>query len=187
MTSLAAMLTLLALVLLVGAALVFNLLIWRRNAAENAFAAIDVYLQMRYDLIPALVETVKGYARHERETLEALMALRAQAIGRQRDSDRSVCLNNEIGAAMRQVLALAEAYPELKAAEQFQKLMRSLNEVEERLSAARRAFNASVLDYNNSVEQFPTHLVAQALGFRRRAFLEAQGSARAPVPVGLGG
>jgi LemA protein len=164
--------------------LVFNTLIRRRNAAENAYAGIDVYLTMRYDLIPNLVETVKGYAQHERETLHAITAARAEAIAGDLPSNRRVLLDNRIGESMRRLFALAEAYPDLKASENFQQLQRALNEVEERLSAARRAFNASVLDYNNAIDQFPTNLVAMTMGFQRRAFLDAPDQVRQAPRVG---
>jgi LemA protein len=164
--------------LLVGAVLVFNTLIRRRNAAENAFAGIDVYLTMRCDLIPNLAETVKGYAQHERETLRAITDMRAQAMAADLSSNGRVEFDNRIRDGMGRLLALAEGYPELRASESFQQLQRALNEVEERLSAARRAFNAAVLDYNNAVDQFPTNLVAMALDFRRRAFLQAGEEAR---------
>lgn len=170
--------------LLLGTVLVFNTLVRRRNAAENAFAGIDVYLTMRYDLIPNLVETVKGYAQHERETLHTVMEMRALAMAGNLPSNGQVELDNRIRDGMSRLFALAEAYPELKASEQFQQLERALNEVEERLSAARRAFNAAVLDYNNAVDQFPTNLVAMAMDFRRRAFLQADDKARAKPSVG---
>lgn len=172
-------------VLAFGMVWVFNILIRRRNAAENAFAGIDVYLTMRYDLIPNLVETVKGYARHERETLQAITEARAEALSGDLPSNRRVLLDNRIGEGMRRLFAVAEAYPDLKASENFQQLQRALNEVEERLSAARRAFNASVLDYNNAVDQFPTNLVAMAMGFRRRAFLDAPDHVRLAPRVGV--
>ncbi|HRQ65543.1 MAG TPA: LemA family protein [Xanthomonadaceae bacterium] len=172
--------------LLIGAVLVFNTLIRRRNAAENAFAAVDVYLTMRWDLIPNLVETVRGYAQHERDTLNAVVEMRARAMAADLSSNGRVELDNGIREGMGRLFALAEGYPELRASESFQQLQRALNEVEERLSAARRAFNAAVLDYNNAVDQFPTNLVAMALHFRRRAFLAAADQARAvPSAAGL--
>lgn len=161
----------------------YNLLIRRRNAAENAFAGIDVYLTMRYDLIPNLVETVKAYATHERETLQQINAMRTAARQPGVPSNERVLLDNQISDAICSLFALAEAYPDLKASENFQQLQRSLNEVEERISAARRYFNTAVMDYNNAVEQFPTSLVAAAMSMQRRAFLNAPEAVRQPVSV----
>ena len=160
-------------------ALAYNALVRRRNAVDNAFAGIDAYLLMRYDLIPNLVETVKAYGRHESETLRALTELRAEALAGQAGSDARVRLDNRIGAALQGVIAVAEGYPELKASAQFAQLQRALNEVEERLSAARRAFNTAVTDYNNAVQQFPLNLVAGGFGFRSRALLAAPEATRA--------
>jgi len=171
-------------VVLLAGILIYNLLISRRNAAENAFAGIDIYLTMRYDLIPNLVETVKGYATHERETLQQITAMRSSARQPGLPSNERVLLDNQIGDAMRRLFALAEGYPDLKASENFQQLQRALNEVEERISAARRYFNTAVMEYNNSVEQFPTSIVANAMRLRRRAFLNAPDAVREPVRVG---
>jgi LemA protein len=169
---------------LVGGILVYNALVRRRNAADNAFAAVDTYLMMRYELIPNLVETVKGYAAHERATIERVVALRREALEAKLEPDARVRLDNRIAGDMRTLVALAEAYPDLKASEGFLQLQRSLNEVEERISAARRGFNASVLEYNNLVGLFPMNLVARALGFRTRAYFASPDEARAPVDVG---
>jgi LemA protein len=165
------------------AVLGYNALVRRRNAVDNAFASVDAYLLMRYDLIPNLVETVKGYAAHEAATLEAVVRRRAEALAPGLSTDQRVQLDNRIGPDIGRLVALGEAYPALQASAQFQQLQRGLNEVEERLSAARRAFNAAVLDYNNGVEQFPLNLLAGPLGFRRRAFFEIAQAQRQPVPV----
>lgn len=166
------------------AVLAFNLLVRRRNAVDNAFAGVDAYLLMRYDLIPSLVETVKAYARHERETLGEIVELRARSLQAGASTDERVRLDNRISVDLQRLIALGEGYPALKASEQFGQLQRSLNEVEERVSAARRAFNAAVMDYNNGVDLFPLNLVAAAAGFRRRPFFEAPAEARPAVRVG---
>ena len=165
--------------------LMYNTLVQRRNAIENSFGAVDAYLQMRYDLIPNLVEVVKGYVKHERETLERVTALRQQAQSPKLDTDQRVRLDNQLREATLQLIARAEAYPDLKASTQFLQLQRSLNEVEERISASRRAFNAAVLDYNNSVETFPSNLVANSFGFKRRAFFATDEVARVAPAVAL--
>lgn len=169
---------------LLAAILVYNALVRRRNAADNAFAAVDAYLMMRYELIPNLVETVRGYAAHEQATLERVVALRREALeGPARSTDERVRLDNRISGDMRTLVALAESYPDLKANQSFLQLQRSLNEVEERISAARRSFNATVLEYNNLAGLFPMNLVALALGFRTRAYFAAAEDARVGVDV----
>ena len=172
-------------IVLLALVLLYNTLVQRRNAIENAFGAVDAYLQMRYDLIPNLVEVVKGYAAHERETLEQVTRLRTEAASPKLDTDQRVRLDNRLREATLQLLARAEAYPDLKADGQFMHLQRSLNEVEERISASRRAFNAAVLDYNNAVETFPSNLVASGFGFTRRTFFATDTVARAAPAVAL--
>jgi LemA protein len=164
--------------------LMFNTLVRRRNAVDNAFAGVDAYLTMRYDLIPNLVETVKGYAKHEGEVLARVTEQRAQAMSGALGTDARVRLDNSIAQGMQRLIALGEAYPDLQASHNFQQLQRSLNEVEERVSAARRAFNACVNDFNNAVELFPINLVARAMGLQRRAFFEAPEPARQAARVG---
>lgn len=165
------------------AVLVFNLLVQRRNAVENAFGAVDVYLTMRYDLIPRVAELVQTYAAHERDRLVEISALRSGADASTLDSDGRVRAANQVSENLRGLVARLEALPELRANEQFERLQRNLVEVEERLSASRRAFNAAVTDYNNAVEQFPFSLVARAFGFQRRAWLQAPPQAHVPVSL----
>lgn len=179
--------------LLLGAAalglilvLMFNSLVRRRNAVENAFAGIDVQLLQRYDLIPNLVAVVQGYAEHERTTLTALTELRAEALQGGLDSNRRVQIDNRLSQSLHQVFGVVERYPALRATEQFQQLQRALNEVEERLSASRRAFNAAIVDYNNGIELIPLNLMAAMMGLRRRAFFESAPEARAAIGVGGG-
>ena len=157
---------------------VFNGLVMKRNRCENAFATIDVMLKKRYDLIPNLVETVRGYARHERELLEQVTELRARAASGPLPTDEAVVLNNRITGLLRRLLVVVEAYPELKANENFLQLQRALNEVEEQISAARRAYNAAVMDLNNAVQMFPSSIVAGMTGFGTRRFFEAAGAER---------
>jgi LemA protein len=163
---------------LLSAVMIYNLLIRRRNRVDNAFAGVDAYLTMRYELIPNLVRTVQAYASHESQVFAQITDLRAQALQGDLGSDQRVRLANRIEPCMQGLFALAEGYPALRADAGFQQLQRSLNEIEERISAARRAFNASVLDYNNAVEAFPSNLVAGAMQFQRRAFFESADTAR---------
>ncbi len=163
---------------------VFNGLVMKRNRCENAFATIDVMLKKRYDLIPNLVETVKGYAKHERELLAQVTELRARAASGALPTDEAVVLNNRITGLLRRLLVVVEAYPELKANGNFLQLQRALNEIEEQIAAARRAFNAAVMDLNNAVQMFPSSLVASMTGFRERHFLATPEEERGAVDVG---
>ena len=166
----------LVLILIVVVAL-YNGLITRRNAAQNAFASLDANLQKRFDLIPNLVATVKGTMTHERDTLEALTRLREQGNRAQNEGASAQLIG--------QIMARAEAYPDLKASANFLHLQRTLNEIEEQISASRRAFNATVADYNNAVETFPASLLASSFGFVRRDFYEAENGARAAPQIKL--
>ena len=166
----------LVLILIVVVAL-YNGLITRRNAAQNAFASLDANLQKRFDLIPNLVATVKGTMTHERDTLEALTRLREQGNRAQNEGASAQLIG--------QIMARAEAYPDLKASANFGHLQRTLNEIEEQISASRRAFNATVADYNNAVETFPASLLASSFGFVRRDFYESENGARAAPQIKL--
>ena len=162
----------------------YNGLVARRNGVENAFASLDATLQKRYDLIPNLVETVKGYATHERETLEQLAQLRGEALHSSQGASGDLRAHEKVGVALRGVLALAESYPQLKASANFLHLQKSLNEVEEQISASRRAFNAAVTEYNNAVQSFPSSVVADSMGLQARSWFEAGDNAQNPVSVG---
>lgn len=175
-----------AIAVIVGLVLVFvlayNALVGRRNQVDNAFSAIDVVLKKRFDLIPALVATVKQYAAHEQDTLSALTQLRARA--GQAGPDERVQLENQLSQALSRVMLVAENYPQLRASENFQQLQRALNEVEEQLSAARRAYNASVTDYNNAIQKVPTNVVAAMFHHRPREVFTADVQERKAPDVG---
>ena len=163
---------------------IFNGLVVRRNRCENAFATMDVMLKKRYDLIPNLVETVKGYAKHERELLARVTELRTKSMSGRLPSDEAVVLNNQITGLLRRLLVVVEDYPDLRANENFLQLQRALNEVEEQIAASRRAFNAAILDLNNAVQMFPSSIVASIMGFRQRHFLVTPGEEREVIDVG---
>lgn len=167
--------------LLIMAVVIYNNLIGARNQVENAFGTIDVMLKKRYDLIPNLVETAKAYMKHERETLTGITELRTKALAGNVSSDEKVQLENQISGMMKSVMVAVENYPELKASEQFTLLQRSWNETEEQISAARRNYNASVTDYNNAVEKFPSNIFASIFGHKRKAVLEIPESERKNV------
>jgi len=171
-------------VLLLFLFLMYNSLVGKKNQVENAFGSIDTLLKKRYDLIPNLVAAVKQYMQHEAGTLTEITELRAKAMSGGISSDEAVALNNKIGKALGGIMVAVENYPDLKASENFQQLQRSLNEVEEQISAARRAFNASVTDYNNAVEMVPTNIVASMMGYRRRQVFEIPAGERRNVDVG---
>ncbi len=148
--------------------LLFNSLVSRKNQVENAFASIDVYLKKRADLIPSLVETTKGYMQHEKEMLTQITQLRQQVGQNSLDTNQRVDVENGITEGIGKLMIAVEAYPDLKASENFLMLQRSINEIEAQLSASRRAFNASVTDYNNGVESFPNSIVAGMMGYKTR-------------------
>lgn len=148
--------------------LVFNGLVNARNQVRLAFSTIDVQLKKRHDLIPNLVETVKGYAAHEGGTLEAVTRARAAAADPKSGWQAQENLRQEVG----RLIARAEAYPDLKASSHFLMLQRQLAEVEAQIAAARRSYTGSVMDYNNSVEMFPSSLVARIFNFQKRPEFE---------------
>jgi LemA protein len=142
-----------------------------KNLADTAFSTIDVMLKKRWDLIPNLVDAAQRYIEHEEGVLQEVTRLRSLAAG-DLPPDEAVELDNQLRRGLRQLFATAEAYPELKADQHFQQLQRAVNEVEEQLSAARRAFNMSVKQYNDAVRMLPTNLIARVLGWRERAYFE---------------
>ena len=176
--------TILGIVVFIGLVLIiiYNGLVGKRNMVRNAFSSIDVNLKKRADLIPNLVETVKAYASHEQETLTRVIELRNRIQESTDDAER-FRLEGQLGPQMGKLFALSESYPDLKSNENFLNLQRTLTEVEEQISAARRAYNAAVLDINNAVETFPSNLIANAFGFTRHDFFEANESDRGNVDV----
>lgn len=167
----------LAIVVLLGAWLIgmYNGLVRQRNKVEEAWGNIQVQLKRRFDLIPNLVETVKGYASHEKETFERLVQARNAAIQvPTNDVTAQAQAQNMVGSALRSVMAVVESYPQLRANENFQQLQASLAEVEDNLQMARRYYQATVRDLNNKVETFPTMIVASTFNFQKRPFFELE-------------
>ena len=158
--------------------ILYNGLVQLRESAEAAWADIDVQLKRRYDLIPNLVETVKGYARHERETLESVIQARNRAMAAQGPEAEGA-----LAGALKSLFALSEAYPQLQAASGFRDLQETLSEVESNLSQARRYYNAVVRDLNTRVQTFPTVFIARAFGFGQREFFEIDETERAVPQV----
>jgi LemA protein len=157
--------------------LLYNRLVTLRNRVENAWAQIDVQLKRRYDLIPNLVETVKGYASHERETFEAVTAARARAQSAQGPAEQGAA-EGILGQALGRLFAVAEAYPELQADENFRQLQDELAQTENRIAVSRQVYNDTVLTYNTTIQTFPGLLVAGPFGFSKREFFEVEGEAR---------
>jgi LemA protein len=159
-------------VLLVIGVLIYNRLIQSRNRVDNAWGQVEVQLKRRYDLIPNLVETVKGYAAHEQQTFERVTQARAAAQSASGPAEQAQA-EGILTQALRQLFAVAEAYPELRASENFQNLQNELAETENKIAVSRQIYNDSVLTYNNTVQQVPTNLVAGIFGFKVREFFEA--------------
>jgi LemA protein len=169
------------LLLAVGVGVMYNRLVRLRNQAEGAWADIDVQLKRRYDLIPNLVETVKGYASHEKDTLEAVINARNRAMSASGPAEQAQA-ENMLTGALKSLFALAEAYPQLRAVEGFTKLQGSLETIERDIQNARRYYNAVVRDLNTSVEQFPTNLVANAFRFHKAEYFELTDEAEREAP-----
>jgi LemA protein len=150
---------------------VYNSLVALGQRVSQAFADIDVQLRQRHDLIPNLVETVKGYATHERGTLEAVVQARNSAVNAQ-GHDAKVAAETQLSGALGKLFALAEAYPDLKANTNFQQLQSELSDIENKLAAARRFFNNAVSEYNARIQQFPAALFAASFGFTPRTFFD---------------
>jgi LemA protein len=161
----------LVVVFLVWGVAIYNGLVAMRQRVNQSFADIDVQLKQRHDLIPNLVETVKGYASHERGTLEEVVKARNVAMAAQGPAQQAAA-ENMLSGALRQLFALSEAYPDLKANQNFQQLQAELSDIENKLAAARRFFNNAVQEYNTGIEQFPAALLAGPLGFQRRDFFD---------------
>lgn len=163
----------------------YNGLVSLRNRIENAWAQIDVQLKRRHDLIPNLVETVKGYASHERQTLEGVIQARNVALTAQGPHDQAEA-ENLVSGALKSVFALAEAYPDLKANQNFLNLQEELSGTEGRIAYARQYYNDSVYRYNTKIQSFPANTIAARFRFSEREYFEAEGGARGPVAVDFG-
>jgi len=174
----------LLLALLLWAVLAFNRLVRLRNQVRTAWADIDVQLLRRHDLVPQLVSAVQAYAGHERAVLEAVTTLRAQALA-QSSRPRLAQTEDALEQALGRLFALREAYPDLKASENFAQLQRDLVEVEEQLQYARRFYNGAVRDYNDATQRVPDLVVARLGGFAAEEFFESGDAQRAPVQVRL--
>jgi len=175
-------------VIVVGAILFFvaayNGLVRLRNKIDAAWAQIDVQLKRRFDLIPNLVETVKGYAAHEKETLEGVTQARANAISAQSQGPAAAAqADNVLTGALKSLFAVAEAYPDLKANQNFLELQEELTATEDRVAYARQFYNDSVRSYNTRIQSIPANIIAGAFHFEKREYFEADDDSRGPVKV----
>lgn len=165
--------------------LIYNSLIRWRFRVRESWADIDVQLKRRYDLIPNLIETVKGYAIHEKEVFENVTKARSQALSAQSIHEKEAA-DNLVTSALKSIFAIAEAYPQLRAVESFTKLQEELSDTENKIQAARRFYNGNVMEYNTKIETVPVNLVAGIFGFRKEEFFELeQEEAKEPVKVNL--
>ena len=170
-------------VVLLALVLLYNSLVGRRNEVDNAWSQIDVQLKRRLDLIPNLVETVKGYATHERATLDAVISARNSAMSASATPSAQAAADTAITGALRQLFALSEAYPDLKANQGFVSLQEELSNTESRIAYARQFYNDAVLTYNNSVHSFPSVIFASIFKFKESEFFEASDAEKAAPKV----
>lgn len=163
-------------VVVIWAIATYNGLVGQRNKVEEAFSTMDVYLKKRYDLIPNVVESVKGYAAHEKSTLDAIVRARSAAASAGDLAERFAS-ENELSGALRQLFALAESYPDLKANQNFLDLQSQLQRVEEDIANARKYYNGSVREFNNKVQMFPSSIIAGMFHFERKPMYEVANAA----------
>lgn len=160
----------------------YNSLVQLKVRCDSAWADIDVQLKRRHDLIPNLVETVKGYAAHEKGTFENIAKYRSQAMQATTPADKAAA-ENQLTGALKSLFAVAENYPQLKASEEFTQLQGSLSQTEDAIQNSRRYYNAVVRDLNTKIQSFPTSILANMAGFQQRQFFEAESTDREPVAV----
>ncbi|HSM01677.1 MAG TPA: LemA family protein [Acidimicrobiia bacterium] len=168
--------------LILALIVIYNRLVRLRNRTDNALSQVDVQLKRRYDLIPNIVETVKGYAAHERQTFEDVVKARGAAQDATTVEEQAQA-ENMLTGALRRLFALAEAYPELRASENFQRLQQELADTENKISVSRQIYNDATLTFNNAVQTVPSNLVAAMFGFNTRAYFEIEDDARSAPDV----
>ena len=174
-------------VILIAVALSYNRFVSQRNLIRNSWADVDTELRRRYDLIPSLVSTVKGYAAHEKEIFERVAEARSAAVAATGPVDQQATAEAPLVSALRGLLAVAERYPDLKASQNFLGLQHELSNTEDRLQAARRFYNGNVRDYNRRVQSFPSNILAGMFGFHEEKYFEVEEAVRAAPTVDVGG
>ena len=170
-------------VLTIVIVLMYNSLVSKKNQVENIFASVDTQLKKRYDLIPNLVATVSKYMEHEKSLLTEVTKLRAEANKPNISDEQKITLDAKVTSALGSIMIAVENYPDLKANENVMHLQGTLNEVEEQISAARRAYNQAVTDYNNAVEMIPTNIMANIMNYRRKEVFEISEGERENINV----
>lgn len=162
----------------------YNSFVKLNNKVKEAFSTMDVYLKKRWDLIPNIVETVKGYAKHEKDTLKEVVELRNSTYDKMSDEEK-IKTNEQLSSGINKIMALAEAYPDLKANENFKDLSKQLTKVEDDIANSRKYYNGVVRIYNNKVEMFPSNIFAGLFGYKSKAMFEARATERENVKVEL--
>ena len=175
-----------AIIVIIGIyiAATYNKFIKSRNTVDEAFSTMDVYLKKRWDLIPNIVETVKGYAKHEKDTLKEVVELRNSTYDKMSDEEK-IKTNEQLSSGINKIMALAEAYPDLKANENFKDLSKQLTKVEDDITNSRKYYNGVVRIYNNKVEMFPSNIFAGLFGYKSKAMFEASANEIENVKVEL--
>lgn len=173
----------LILVLVVALISMYNSLIKKKNNVDEAFSGMDVALKKRHDLLPNLIETVKAYMTHEKDLLVKVTELRSRAMNPNLTVDERVNAENELSKAVGGIMVAVERYPDIKANTNFMQIQNTMNEVEFEIAAARKLYNATVTDFNNAIEMFPTNIVANFMGLSRRTFFEIAQEQRENVDV----
>lgn len=168
--------------IMIYALTIYNSLVKLNNTVKEAFSTMDVYLKKRWDLIPNIVETVKGYAKHEKDTLEEVIKLRNSAYDTMTPNDK-IKTNQELSSSVNKIMALAENYPDLKANENFKDLSSQLSKVEEDIANSRKYYNAVVRNYNDKVEMFPSNIFAGIFGHKSKKMFEVESQERENVKV----
>ena len=163
--------------------IIYNSFIYKRNVVKNVFATIDVLLKKRFDLIPNLVETVKGYAKHEEIVFTRIAELRNLANNENMSDDEKIELDGRVNGEMKRLMAVVENYPDLKADKNFMNLQITMTEIEDQISAARRAYNAGVTEFNNACEMFPTNIFAGIFGFQRKVLFQISANEKENVNI----
>ena len=162
----------------------YNSFVKLNNKVKEAFSTMDVYLKKRWDLIPNIVEIVKGYAKHEKDTLKEVVELRNSTYDKMSDEEK-IKTNEQLSSGINKIMALAEAYPDLKANENFKDLSKQLTKVEDNITNSRKYYNGVVRIYNNKVEMFPSNIFAGLFGYKSKAMFEASANERENVKVEL--
>ena len=171
-------------IILIAIFIAYNNFVKLNNKVKEAFATMDVYLKKRWDLIPNIVETVKGYAKHEKKTLEEIIKLRNGVYDSMSDNEK-ISANTKLTNGINKIMALVEAYPELKANENFKDLSSQLTKIEDEIANSRKYYNGTVRDFNNKVEMFPSNVVAMIFGYKVKKMFEANVEERENVKVSL--